>query len=245
MRLVPLFCVMLLSSAPALASVVVTDNEQLQSVGGTEGVESTVVVAGVPSATDLSLSLNGYSSDAPGIFVLALARPDRNLCFVFWSAAGPFSAVEGLTLTFDDAGPQIGQAALQSMTYSPSNLGGYMLDGVENVSTFADLLDGDPNGQWTLGVYPLGPFGTDKITSWSLTFTDHTGSAVPEPATWLLMLVGFGLIGAAVRTGRRGASRNQVGCGSASADSPSLRSDATNRQGCWDNGPIDALHTLS
>ncbi|QMW24460.1 PEP-CTERM sorting domain-containing protein [Sandaracinobacteroides saxicola] len=33
-------------------------------------------------------------------------------------------------------------------------------------------------------------------------FNDITGSAVPEPATWAMMIIGFGLVGSAMRRQR-------------------------------------------
>lgn len=37
----------------------------------------------------------------------------------------------------------------------------------------------------------------------SLFFIDSITGAVPEPATWSLMILGFGLVGASLRSGRR------------------------------------------
>ena len=52
----------------------------------------------------------------------------------------------------------------------------------------------------------LGTFGIiDGSTVQGLTY-QPVGGAVPEPASWMLMLVGFGLVGGAVRYRRRPAS---------------------------------------
>ena len=49
----------------------------------------------------------------------------------------------------------------------------------------------------------LGTFGLiDGSTLSGLTFQPAIGS-VPEPATWGMLLVGFGLVGAAARRSRR------------------------------------------
>jgi len=76
---------------------------------------------------------------------------------------------------------------------------------------------GDPNGtycNWTpVGVNFAGTAhsidfgGTANYTVYdNVTFGSATpggGGAVPEPATWAMMLVGFGAVGAAVRRRRR------------------------------------------
>ena len=43
-----------------------------------------------------------------------------------------------------------------------------------------------------------GDFGIDNLT-----FDYSIGAAVPEPATWAMMIIGFGAVGSMVRTSRR------------------------------------------
>ena len=51
-------------------------------------------------------------------------------------------------------------------------------------------------------VFSLGTFQLTSIVSGSSTLT-ISAAAVPEPATWAMMLVGFGMLGAAMRYRRR------------------------------------------
>ncbi len=53
-----------------------------------------------------------------------------------------------------------------------------------------------------------GPAFTDiaEFAPGNGTFTPSLGGAVPEPATWAVMLVGFGAVGAAMRGSRRKAA---------------------------------------
>jgi hypothetical protein len=47
----------------------------------------------------------------------------------------------------------------------------------------------------TTGCFPEPREGCVELTGTAPTFTVQRGNAVPEPSTWLLMLVGFGLAG--------------------------------------------------
>lgn len=51
-------------------------------------------------------------------------------------------------------------------------------------------------------VFSLGTFQLTSIVSGSSTLT-ISAAAVPEPATWAMMLVGFGMLGAVIRYRRR------------------------------------------
>ena len=43
----------------------------------------------------------------------------------------------------------------------------------------------------------------DTTTPISFTVTISDASAVPEPSTWMMLVAGFGMIGGAIRYGRR------------------------------------------
>jgi hypothetical protein len=47
------------------------------------------------------------------------------------------------------------------------------------------------------------PFGSLTGIDWTIDFTANNAGAVPEPATWAMMLFGFGLVGSAMRRGHR------------------------------------------
>lgn len=52
------------------------------------------------------------------------------------------------------------------------------------------------------GIAYLDFFGTRSSVDYDLAFSLDATPAVPEPATWLMMLIGFGAIGHAVRRRR-------------------------------------------
>ena len=61
---------------------------------------------------------------------------------------------------------------------------------------------------WVIGEYqgPNFTVGADTRTSWGTWISDVILSPVPEPTTWAMMLVGFGLIGGAARRRSRTAA---------------------------------------
>jgi hypothetical protein len=69
--------------------------------------------------------------------------------------------------------------------------------------------DGNQSQGFTI-VYTFGPEAVNKITFTSDTnafeFDKLAGTEVPEPATWAMMLMGFGGIGALLRRRRQGAA---------------------------------------
>ena len=58
-------------------------------------------------------------------------------------------------------------------------------------------------GPFSNPVFSPGTFNFTGFSRGTLTVTPAATAAVPESATWAMMLVGFGLIGAALRTRRR------------------------------------------
>jgi len=75
---------------------------------------------------------------------------------------------------------------------------------------------GDPSERWDLsnaiigaGLHSINVHGTVVTTGTNLNAASYSGTlnlspvAVPEPATWALMIVGFGGVGATIRARRR------------------------------------------
>lgn len=91
-----------------------------------------------------------------------------------------------------------------------------MMDPATNIDFTSVLLNGSPftltpNGTFEFGSLPLNlivPGGTNTLTvngtttgnaAYSGTLTFGMRSALPEPGTWAMMLLGFGMIGAGMR----------------------------------------------
>lgn len=111
--------------------------------------------------------------------------------FILWDVPGSFpDAVAGIVdLTF----------------YTSAFLGGMtILDFVGGVtlvdSTGSQLFSGSVAAPtFMLGTYELFDFDGREYV---LVISDGTGGVIPEPATWGLMIAGFGLVGATMRRRR-------------------------------------------
>lgn len=65
----------------------------------------------------------------------------------------------------------------------------------------------DPNTFWAIGQYAAAPYETTRpgypaasgFSRWGQYIVAINAGAVPEPATWAMMIVGFGFVGAAMR----------------------------------------------
>jgi opacity protein-like surface antigen len=83
------------------------------------------------------------------------------------------------------------------------------LNGFDVTLTGADLAAGAFGGNQSVGRRMTYDFGADRVTQVifsssgnSFEFDNISVSAVPEPATWGLMIAGFGLLGGALRQRR-------------------------------------------
>ncbi|KQU61848.1 hypothetical protein ASG67_01350 [Sphingomonas sp. Leaf339] len=88
----------------------------------------------------------------------------------------------------------MGNLLLDLTSFGGSNRAGTTLDG-------QDLL-GDGTSSLFLSNGTTGN-GTASTFGYVTQFTTQAVAAVPEPTTWAMMLVGFGMIGAASRYRRR------------------------------------------
>ena len=199
-----------LAAAPATAvsvsntaAIAIVDDDPTTSVINVSGVAGTI--------TGMTLTLNDLSHTYPDDLVVGVINQSWGVGFFFMSGVGGSTDVNDATLTFSDAATgQLPQSfvggGIVSGTYQPSNLGQYIFGAFGGVGAFAGFNGGTANGLWTLYVYDIFPDDTAAIAGgWSLDFTTDA-SAVPEPASWALMLGGFGLVGSAMR--RRNAPRH-------------------------------------
>ncbi len=192
---------MTVAAAPAAAqnftnpgTIALVDETETTSVINVSGVTGTV--------TGLTLSLNGLTHTYPDDLVFGVYSASQNLGLVFFSNAGGSADVNNITLSFNDLAtsqlPQFSQ--LTSGTYLPSNYGEYTFNAFNNADSFSDFFSGNVNGAWTLYALDTAAGDTGSVVNgWSLNFTTNA-SAVPEPATWGMMILGFGMIGAAARS---------------------------------------------
>ena len=94
----------------------------------------------------------------------------------------------------------------QTFTSSPSNLSVVQFEsGTLNDITFAEQIGTSPNRYDLQTTSKYDFYYNNEGSKASGTITARLASAVPEPMTWLMMIAGFGAIGALLR--RRATSR--------------------------------------
>jgi hypothetical protein len=199
-----LFAALALSVAatPALA-VTFSNNSTITVVDGGE-TASSIIVSGVTNPiSGLSLTLNGLSHTYPDDLVFALLNEDLGLGLVFMSGVGGSTDISNVNLTFADGNPSLPESfvggQIVSGAYQVSNFGGYQFTFYNNVSSFAGFDGLAANGTWTLYVDDVFPAdGGNAAGGWSISF-NGTASPAPEPASWAMMIGGFGMIGATMR----------------------------------------------
>ncbi|MBT2185421.1 PEPxxWA-CTERM sorting domain-containing protein [Sphingobium nicotianae] len=192
-------------AVPAAAQTVSNTN----AIGIVDGgeVTSDIVVAGLSgNITSLTLSINSLSHTYPDDLVFGLLNTSANLGFVFLSGVGGSADIRDVDLTFSDSAsgflPEsfVDAFPVTSGTYLPSNFYLYEFTFYPNATAFGDFAGITPNGTWTLVVDDTFPADTGTISGgWSLTFTTDATAAVPEPATWAMMIGGLALAGATMR----------------------------------------------
>lgn len=138
---------------------------------------------------DVNLTLNNLSHTFFADLVISLSQND--LITVLTAQSNGGGSNPNGTFTFDDE-------ALVSV--SNVNTTGGSFQPLESLSAFDG---GNASGNWQLRI--RDQFGADagNLGSWTLTLTGAQAGAVPEPATWAMMILGFGFVGGTMRTARR------------------------------------------
>lgn len=192
-----------LLSSPTTAEVI--DFTPLAFAGGTTTPDhkfDTVVVGDYrftalqPASTPLIVRAAGNKDNAdPGGATLGIATAGDALGF-------DFARVDGAA--FDFTGAQL--THLFNSTTSGGNGGTFAIsaDGVQRYSATYDIAPG-------FQTYAFSILGAHSINITSINYfqIDNllVSSAVPEPAGWLMMIAGLGLIGGSLRLRRTGARR--------------------------------------
>jgi hypothetical protein len=156
------------------------------------------IPVGTYSAASLDLVSTIYANPDPGV--------DRIEFHDVTTAYSAFSSATGGAAAYADLmnGSLYGFANLYNTTTSVA-LGGNIVSDINAAAgqifvigfTNATLNLQDPNGVDS-GIYTNGGYGGGSAPTLQLT----SGAAVPEPATWAMMITGFGLAGATLRRRR-------------------------------------------
>jgi hypothetical protein len=199
------------SAIPTVASAQVTNGgfEQPVLPPGTTCCITVAAPGSIPgwdvTSGDINIVVGTYSSSPPGTNLAY--EGDQYLDLVGESGAGSIeqtiATVAGQTymLTFAYSNNIFGGAALASANYLIASLGGVVIHGTASAT---DL-------DWTVFTGTFVGTGSDTLSFTSIldaqngsVFLDGVSiAAVPEASTWAMMILGFGLAGAAIRRRRR------------------------------------------
>lgn len=164
----------------------------------------------------MAVSLVGISSDTASIGVGTTFT--NTLFSVVGSATGDLAGVNGVNLTVSPLTASVGEAF--SFTSAFGDFAGTVqtafAQGGENNRTVIAFVLGVFSPSGTLSGFDVGPASTtfsftqtgiEGATSGSFSFSSppNTAPSVPEPASWAMLVAGFGLVGAALRRRNVGA----------------------------------------
>ena len=164
-------------------------------------------VSGLTTVSDVNITFHGLTHSFSDDLVMALVSP-TNTAILFLDNAGGSANWSSSTLTIDqqaaaaltNGGGAYGgnNGIIPSGSYKPSVYGLGVLLGLALNGTNLDQFNGqNANGNWKLYIADNGILDSGKIDS--VTLSIASAPAVPEPATWGMMIGGFALAGAAMR----------------------------------------------
>ena len=184
-----------LVAAVALAAVMFGGSAQAASFSGAGfaipdpgTISSTFTVGGADvSLSDVNVTLFGLSHTFWDDLHISVSHGGKT---VWLTTKNGGRADPSGDYTFDDQ-------ALTPVT--ALGVGGGLFQSEELLSAFNGM---SLLGDWTLTITDDFAFDSGNLQSWGIT-VDGVSSAVPEPATWAMMIIGFGAVGSMVRSSRR------------------------------------------
>lgn len=135
-----------------------------------------------------------------------VSGPDNALVAYYSFTLAPQAGNAMLSANFNSTSPAIQFSGIQFYTGTPGAL--TPVDGVVIDSNSSPTGTGGTNISFSnrmigAGTYTIGVTGTTSAATSLGASIGFTPTAVPEAATWAMMLVGFGGVGGALRSSRR------------------------------------------
>ena len=151
---------------------------------------------------------------------LSLPTPDAIACAGYYSGnllngsaediANQQAAIDSLPgdFQFDGDWNALADNTILTLTNGDQLNFGETMFGLTIIGAHFGNVSGDAGNVSVFWLFDFGTEGADFVTlddptGWSNATLYTTGSGVPEPATWAMMLLGFGAAGTAMRRSRR------------------------------------------
>jgi len=138
---------------------------------------------------DVNLRLNNLRHTFFADLVISLSKIDSGTVLLADTNGG--SSNPNGNFTFDDEA---------SRSVTGVNTAGGSFRPLQSLSAFDG---GNAAGTWRLNIRDQFGFDSGRLGSWTLTVTGAETGAVPEPATWAMLMLGFFAIGGAMRSRQR------------------------------------------
>jgi hypothetical protein len=187
-----------IAAAPAGATTVI-DAEDLGQPGALDITEFTVERFG--DEFEISVTTRGAISDTGSSYVIGVDRGGGQ------ARPHPFAGIGRPDIVFDQAfsvrsNGDVFLGATKMFTFKIFD------DPITHTGSFIGRLSGLESQGFTLDQFQFSLWSQSRALGLPVTNVDFapengTISAVPEPSTWALMLLGFGGMGSLVRRGRR------------------------------------------
>lgn len=183
----------ILAAAPAGATVI-TYTGGGQPIFDYTDTRSTIYVGGSYAAADINVYIDGLFHSFGRDVQFFLERGAESIRLLDNDGPGRDGAF-ATTLGFDD------QAAESIRSYRSGTIGPY-----RPVDALGVFNGRDVGGAWTLRAYDSAGGDSGGYGGWRLIVNDGVADTpaggVPEPATWAMMVAGFGMLGGALRRRR-------------------------------------------
>lgn len=206
------FVTALVAAAPASAATIILNGDGFRIPPAADGTgpgdSSSTVTAptGQGRVTSLILTLENLRHNEAGDLQFLLSHAGQEINFANFFGAredddpDPDADLNGTYRIFDAA-----SIVFQNAPGDPIPSGDYRPNGANLFSTFNGAAAA---GDWTLTIRDRLASDSGRLGSWRLQIeTDRVVAAVPEPSTWAMLILGFGLTGGAMRRRRQDAVR--------------------------------------
>ncbi|KRB42016.1 PEPxxWA-CTERM sorting domain-containing protein [Phenylobacterium sp. Root700] len=183
-----------LAATPASAAQIILNSSMIIGNTNSAGANGANVVNQQTGA--VATGLGTYKPGFTGLLTFDLGQAyDLGRIDLFTSGLGGFSFLAGNSVAYNGWGSW----HLNGQTNTPTT-GTMSVDGGQTLTAQSFKISGAEKYRYIqLYLSPLTPAGVATLDEFRVFDREVVASGVPEPATWAMMIMGFGLAGATIR----------------------------------------------